>query len=71
MQNSKMTRVDACPMLLFFKVDYSCDEWLVKNQDPLNENLVSLMQSSTDEFVKALWKDGKKSMLITAQFFIH
>jgi len=41
------------------KVDYSCDEWLMKNMDPLNENIVSLLQGSSDEFVKTLWKDAE------------
>ena len=33
--------------------------WLMKNMDPLNDNIVSLLQASTDEFVKSIWKDGK------------
>ena len=31
----------------------------MKNMDPLNENVVSLLQSSSDAFVCAIWKDGK------------
>jgi len=30
------------------KVDYSADKWLMKNMDPLNENLVLLLQASQD-----------------------
>ncbi|KJH42901.1 myosin head [Dictyocaulus viviparus] len=41
------------------RVDYSADQWLMKNMDPLNENVVALMQSSTDSFVCSIWKDGK------------
>ena len=31
----------------------------MKNMDPLNENIVSLLQQSTDSFVVQIWKDGK------------
>jgi myosin protein heavy chain len=41
------------------KVDYSCDQWLLKNMDPLNENVVSLLQASSDEFVRNIWKDAE------------
>lgn len=41
------------------KVDYSADQWLMKNMDPLNENVVSIMQGSTDNFVSGIWKDGE------------
>jgi len=27
--------------------------------DPLNENVVSLLQESSSDFVKAIWKDGE------------
>ncbi|VDM76368.1 unnamed protein product [Strongylus vulgaris] len=40
------------------RVDYSADQWLMKNMDPLNENVVALMQASTDPFVCGIWKDG-------------
>ena len=30
----------------------------MKNMDPLNENVVALLQDASNEFVKALWKDG-------------
>ena len=36
----------------------------MKNMDPLNENVVSLLQSSSDAFVCAIWKDGKHSFLL-------
>jgi len=41
------------------KVDYSCDQWLLKNMDPLNENVVSLLQESSLDFMKTIWKDGQ------------
>lgn len=40
------------------KVDYNCDQWLLKNMDPLNENVVTLLQESSFDFMKAIWKDG-------------
>lgn len=40
------------------KVDYSAAKWLMKNMDPLNENIVSLLQSAQDPFVVHIWKDG-------------
>lgn len=45
------------------QVDYSCDMWLMKNQDPLNENIVALLQDSKDDFIKTLWKDGQSAAL--------
>ncbi|KAL8565495.1 hypothetical protein ACOMHN_049471 [Nucella lapillus] len=41
------------------KVHYSADQWLMKNMDPLNENVVSILQSSTDNFVAGIWKDAE------------
>uniref|UniRef100_A0A0N4ZTS6 Myosin heavy chain n=1 Tax=Parastrongyloides trichosuri TaxID=131310 RepID=A0A0N4ZTS6_PARTI len=41
------------------RVDYSADQWLMKNMDPLNENLVSLIQNSNDQFVSNIWKDAE------------
>uniref|UniRef100_A0A158R4M4 Myosin motor domain-containing protein n=1 Tax=Syphacia muris TaxID=451379 RepID=A0A158R4M4_9BILA len=45
------------------KVEYNADQWLTKNMDPLNDNVVSLLQKSTIEFIAGLWKDGKCQML--------
>lgn len=39
-------------------VPYSVQHWLVKNQDPLNENLVENLKKSSDPFVFSLWKDA-------------
>ncbi|XP_033313699.1 myosin heavy chain, non-muscle isoform X3 [Bombus vosnesenskii] len=41
------------------KVDYSAAKWLMKNMDPLNENVVSLLQNSQDPFVCHIWKDAE------------
>lgn len=31
----------------------------MKNMDPLNDNVATLLHQSTDKFVAELWKDGK------------
>ena len=41
------------------KVDYSADKWLMKNMDPLNENVVQLLQGSQDPFIVQIWKDAE------------
>lgn len=41
------------------KVDYSGHQWLMKNMDPLNENIVSLLQTSQDPFMVQIWKDAE------------
>lgn len=41
------------------QVDYKADEWLMKNMDPLNDNVATLLHQSTDKFVAELWKDGE------------
>eukprot|EP00095_Tigriopus_kingsejongensis_P005814 maker-scaffold716_size107355-snap-gene-0.26 protein:Tk05814 transcript:maker-scaffold716_size107355-snap-gene-0.26-mRNA-1 annotation:"myosin heavy non-muscle-like isoform 1" len=41
------------------KVDYSAKKWLMKNMDPLNENIVQQLRSSTDSFVVGIWKDAE------------
>nr|CAD7462020.1 unnamed protein product [Timema tahoe] len=41
------------------RVDYSAAKWLMKNMDPLNENIVSLLQASQDPFVVHIWKDAE------------
>uniref|UniRef100_W5LI11 Myosin, heavy chain 14, non-muscle n=1 Tax=Astyanax mexicanus TaxID=7994 RepID=W5LI11_ASTMX len=39
------------------KVDYKADEWLVKNMDPLNDNVASLLHQSSDHFISELWRE--------------
>ncbi|KAJ8959252.1 hypothetical protein NQ318_022515, partial [Aromia moschata] len=41
------------------KVDYCAKQWLMKNMDPQNENVVSLLQGSQDPFVIHIWKDAE------------
>lgn len=41
------------------RVDYSGHQWLMKNMDPLNENIVSLLQASQDPFCVQIWKDAE------------
>lgn len=41
------------------KVDYEANQWLMKNMDPLNENIVTLLQASQDAFLVQIWKDGE------------
>ncbi|KAL1494179.1 hypothetical protein ABEB36_009820 [Hypothenemus hampei] len=41
------------------KVDYCANQWLMKNMDPQNENVVSLLQGSQDPFVVHIWKDAE------------
>jgi len=41
------------------KVDYCANQWLMKNMDPQNENVVSLLQNSQDPFVVHIWKDAE------------
>ena len=52
---------DFCVIHYAGRVDYSATQWLTKNMDPLNDNIISLMMSSSDPFISGLWKDaGKK-----------
>ncbi|XP_006261644.2 myosin-11 isoform X1 [Alligator mississippiensis] len=39
------------------KVNYDASAWLTKNMDPLNDNVTSLLNQSSDKFVADLWKD--------------
>uniref|UniRef100_A0A3Q3VY46 Myosin-9 n=1 Tax=Mola mola TaxID=94237 RepID=A0A3Q3VY46_MOLML len=48
---------DFCIIHYAGKVDYKADEWLMKNMDPLNDNVATLLNTSTDKFVSELWKD--------------
>uniref|UniRef100_A0A8D3E3H8 Myosin heavy chain 10 n=1 Tax=Scophthalmus maximus TaxID=52904 RepID=A0A8D3E3H8_SCOMX len=51
-------KADFCIIHYAGKVDYKADEWLMKNMDPLNDNVATLLHQSTDKFVAELWKDG-------------
>ncbi|CAE1280277.1 MYH [Acanthosepion pharaonis] len=54
-------RADADFSLIHYagKVDYSAQAWLMKNMDPLNENVVALLQNSSDPFIQLIWKDAE------------
>merc|ERR1719232_1089568 len=41
------------------KVDYSASKWLMKNMDPLNENIVQQLKASQDPFIVNIWKDAE------------
>ncbi|KAM9363330.1 myosin-9-like [Symphorus nematophorus] len=49
--------VDFCIIHYAGKVDYKADEWLMKNMDPLNECVATLLNHSTDKFTAELWRD--------------
>ncbi|KAJ3615221.1 hypothetical protein NHX12_018789 [Muraenolepis orangiensis] len=49
--------VDFCIFHYAGKVDYKADEWLMKNMDPLNECVASLLNQSTDKIIANLWRD--------------
>ncbi|XP_049585467.1 myosin-10 isoform X2 [Syngnathus scovelli] len=44
------------------KVDYKANDWLVKNMDPLNDNVASLLHQSSDHFVSELWKEDIQTL---------
>nr|XP_041575847.1 myosin-10 isoform X3 [Taeniopygia guttata] len=50
-------KADFCIIHYAGKVDYKADEWLMKNMDPLNDNVATLLHQSSDKFVAELWKD--------------
>merc|ERR1719412_1205480 len=41
------------------QVDYSAKKWLMKNMDPLNENVVQMLKGSQDPFIVNIWKDAE------------
>uniref|UniRef100_A0A8C4MMG4 Myosin-9 n=1 Tax=Equus asinus TaxID=9793 RepID=A0A8C4MMG4_EQUAS len=54
-------KADFCIIHYAGKVDYKADEWLMKNMDPLNDNIATLLHQSSDKFVSELWKDEMQS----------
>ncbi|XP_015687313.1 myosin-9 isoform X1 [Protobothrops mucrosquamatus] len=52
------------------RVDYKADEWLMKNMDPLNDNVATLLHQSSDKFVSDLWKDEIQNVQ-RAYFYQH
>uniref|UniRef100_M3XSD4 Myosin heavy chain 14 n=1 Tax=Mustela putorius furo TaxID=9669 RepID=M3XSD4_MUSPF len=51
------------------KVDYKANEWLMKNMDPLNDNVAALLHLSTDKLTAEIWKDGELSCCNKAHSF--
>lgn len=43
----------------FIQVDYKANEWLMKNMDPLNDSVATLLHQSTDRLTAEIWKDGE------------
>ena len=41
------------------QVDYSAKKWLMKNMDPLNENVIQQLKASQDPFIVNIWKDAE------------
>ncbi|KAH0626441.1 hypothetical protein JD844_001419 [Phrynosoma platyrhinos] len=52
-------KADFCIIHYAGRVDYKADEWLMKNMDPLNDNVATLLHQSADKFTAELWKDGR------------
>merc|ERR1719204_722864 len=50
---------DFCIVHYAGHVNYSAERWLMKNMDPLNENIVQYLQTSQDPFVCHIWKDAE------------
>uniref|UniRef100_A0A8C8RUZ4 Myosin heavy chain 14 n=1 Tax=Pelusios castaneus TaxID=367368 RepID=A0A8C8RUZ4_9SAUR len=50
-------KADFCIIHYAGKVDYKADEWLMKNMDPLNDNVATLLHQSAERFTAELWKD--------------
>ncbi|KAM9857328.1 myosin-9-like [Aulostomus maculatus] len=48
---------DFCIIHYAGKVDYKADAWLMKNMDPLNECVATLLNQSSDKFTADLWRD--------------
>lgn len=46
----------------FIQVDYKANEWLMKNMDPLNDNVAALLHQSTDRLTAEIWKDGEDQL---------
>ena len=40
------------------KVPYTGKDWLTKNRDPLNDNVVELLRNAGEPFIAELWSDA-------------
>uniref|UniRef100_A0A672VC17 Myosin heavy chain 11 n=1 Tax=Strigops habroptila TaxID=2489341 RepID=A0A672VC17_STRHB len=72
-QKSKQLKdkTEFCIMHYAGKVTYNATAWLTKNMDPLNDNVTSLLNQSSDKFVADLWKDGMNHNSIYISSSIH
>lgn len=50
------------PLPDLIQVDYKANEWLMKNMDPLNDNVATLLHQSTDRLTAEIWKDGEDAL---------
>eukprot|EP00043_Microstomoeca_roanoka_P018161 m.192913 g.192913 ORF g.192913 m.192913 type:complete len:1358 (+) comp16776_c1_seq2:99-4172(+) len=48
------------------RVPYQAADWLVKNKDPLNDNVTELLSKSSNSFVATLWNDSFSGALASA-----
>ncbi|XP_072916621.1 myosin-11 isoform X1 [Hemitrygon akajei] len=48
---------DFCIVHYAGKVPYNAGNWLTKNMDPLNDNVATLLNQSSDKYVGELWRD--------------
>ncbi|CAJ0936028.1 unnamed protein product, partial [Mesorhabditis belari] len=49
------------------RVDYSADGWRMKNMDPLNDNVVDLLQHSSDQIVAEMWKHAEFASIASTE----
>uniref|UniRef100_A0A671R8Q7 Myosin-9-like n=1 Tax=Sinocyclocheilus anshuiensis TaxID=1608454 RepID=A0A671R8Q7_9TELE len=59
---------DFCIIHYAGKVDYKANEWLMKNMDPLNDNVATLLNQSSDKFTPQI---NMKSCLNSYIGFLH
>jgi myosin protein heavy chain len=58
---------DICVIHYAGRVDYSCAQWLTKNMDPLNDNIISLLGTSSETYIANLWKELDNVVSMSAQ----
>lgn len=56
-ETSKYNRLGFAVKHYAGKVEYTAEDWLNKNKDPLNENLTTVLAASTDQFTSALFAE--------------
>eukprot|EP01147_Barroeca_monosierra_P002016 gene2016-5090_t len=66
---SKPTLREECDFAVIHyagRVPYQVSDWLVKNKDPLNDNVTSLLSKSNQPFIATLWSDIFSGALASA-----